>query len=373
MRARTLRRIVASIGAVTLSLGLSSGAWATDPPKPVVPDAREHGVVTRVYDGDTVLVHLTTGKNRKIRLLSLQAMEQYSYPADNTGITGECHAAEATALLRDLILDKEVRLESFKVSTASRGREYRYISVYKDGAWRDVGAYLIAEGLALPMLHPIEYSYNWYYMAFSQWAAQRQVGLFQTDYCGAGPSKNAVLDVAVVWDAPGNDGTNGNGEYMSITNNGTKSVNLAGWWVRDSGLQGPEGHHFTFPKGTILSPDETIRIHPDKGKATNRDFYMGDHGPIFENVMTGKIFMGDGAYLFDPDGDLRAWKQYPDVPMGSTAPDGQTDPTNPDGVTDPIVISSELPGFQLLTLIDDRSGDLIASRGARDFRVIASN
>jgi len=371
MRNRFLNTVIVCIAATCTGLGIPGTAQAVDSPTPVVPDAREHGIVTRVYDGDTVLIHLTSGANRKIRLLSLQAMEQYAYPASNVGIPGECHAAQATVRLRELIDNQEVRLESFKSATKSRGREYRYISVLKDGAWRDVGAYLVAEGLALPMLHPTEYSYNWYYMAFSQWAAQRKVGLFQTDYCGAGPSQDAVLDVGVMWNSPGNDVRNGNGEYMSITNKGKAAVNLAGWWVRDSGLQGKYGRHLTFPAGTVLSVDETIRIHPDKGHTTSKDFYMGDHGPIFENVATGKIFMGDGAYLFDPDGDLRAWKQYPDVPIGSVAPEGQIDPTNPDGIYLYVSPADSLAGIQLLTLIDDRNGELIASRGARNFRVIA--
>jgi len=33
--------------------------------------------------------------------------------------------------------------------------------------------------------------------------------------------------------------------------------------------------------------------------------------PIFANVTEGKTFMGDGAWLYDPNGDLRAWYMYP--------------------------------------------------------------
>ncbi len=351
-----MRRTAVVSLCLALVIGNAAAARAQDNTTPNIPDSREHGIVEYVADGDTVDVKLSTGKTVRVRLLSIQAMEQYTYPESNQGIKGECHAAEATLRLRDLIYQKEVRLSSFSSSIKSRGRQYRFISVQIDGVWRDVGAYLISEGLALPMLNPTEYSYNWYYMAFSQWAAKRGVGLFNTSFCGDGPDQNAQLSVSVQWDAPGNDATNGNGEYMAITNGGTAAVDLSGWWVRDSGLQGWKGRHYTFPKGTSIPAGGTIRVHPDKGHHTATDYYMGDHGPIFENVETGKVFMGDGGYLFDPQGDLRAWQQYPTINIGDAAPAGETDPTNPDGLIDPV---TGLP-FSFTGLL---TGDVLVNDG----------
>ena len=33
--------------------------------------------------------------------------------------------------------------------------------------------------------------------------------------------------------------------------------------------------------------------------------------PMFENPPPDGRALGDGAYLFDPQGDLRAWMMYP--------------------------------------------------------------
>jgi hypothetical protein len=33
--------------------------------------------------------------------------------------------------------------------------------------------------------------------------------------------------------------------------------------------------------------------------------------PVFENATPDERGMGDGGYLFDPDGDLRGWDTYP--------------------------------------------------------------
>ncbi len=360
-----IAKIVAAFLATALLLPVGP-AFAAGAPTPDLPDSREHGIVHWVGDGDTVDVTLSTGKIKRVRLLGIQAMEQYTYPRSNVGIKGECHAAQATLRLKQLIFEKEVRLSSFNPHITSRGREYRFISVKIDGVWRDVGGYLVSEGLALPMLNPTEFSYNWYYMAFSQWAAKRGIGLFDTNFCGEGPAADAQLKVDVKWDAPGNDRTNGNGEYMSITNNGSSSVDLSGWWVRDSGLQGWKGRHYTFPSGTEIPVNGTIRVHPDKGHHTKTDFYMGDHGPIFENLTTGKVFMGDGGYLFDPQGDLRAWQQYPIINVGDTAPAGETDPTNPDGTVNPI---TGLP----YSFTDLLNGEVLVSDGITTIKLPADS
>lgn len=323
-------------------------------PKPIIPDTREHGIVTRVLDGDTVWVKLSTGKMRQVRFMSIQAMEH-----------GECHDAQATKRVTEMILGKEIRLESFSTSIKSRGRLYRYLS-YKDndGIWRDVSAQLVADGLVLPMLNPNEWTYNWYYMTFSQRAAERGIGMFNTTTCGSGPDQDVPLQLTVKWDADGNDRSNGNTEHMKITNKGDRDINLAGWWVRDSGLQGPKGHSFTFPKNTVVKPGESIYVHPDKGRRTKTDFYMGDHGPIFENVTSGKVFLGDGGYLFDPDGDLRAWQQYPKINVGDTAPDGEKDPTNPDGTVNP---NTGLP----YSFTDLLNGEILVSDGITTIKLPA--
>jgi hypothetical protein len=47
-----------------------------------------------------------------------------------------------------------------------------------------------------------------------------------------------------------------------------------------------------------------------RGINTATTLYWGLKRPAFENVRSDRG-IGDGAYLFDPQGDLRAWMIYP--------------------------------------------------------------
>jgi len=48
-----------------------------------------------------------------------------------------------------------------------------------------------------------------------------------------------------------------------------------------------------------------------RGDNTANRLYWGLGENIFANVTEGSQYMGDGAWLFDPKGDLRAWDMYP--------------------------------------------------------------
>jgi len=75
--------------------------------------------------------------------------------------------------------------------------------------------------------------------------------------------------------------------------------------VRDSGLR-----RFTFPRGTRVGPGATLTVHVGHGRRAGNDFYWGLGETIFEDSATGHGD-GDGAYVFDPHGDLRVWSIYP--------------------------------------------------------------
>jgi hypothetical protein len=63
---------------------------------------------------------------------------------------------------------------------------------------------------------------------------------------------------------------------------------------------------FTFPRGTVVPPGATVTVHVGTGPSSGLTFHWGLRETIFQNI-------GDGAYLFDPDGDLRAAMVYPCV------------------------------------------------------------
>ena len=54
-----------------------------------------------------------------------------------------------------------------------------------------------------------------------------------------------------------------------------------------------------------------ITIYDGIGDDTETEFYWGLKSAAFENVTRDEKAMGDGAYLFDPQGDLRMSQTYP--------------------------------------------------------------
>jgi hypothetical protein len=68
---------------------------------------------------------------------------------------------------------------------------------------------------------------------------------------------------------------------------------------------------FIFPHGTVLAPRSTITVYVGHGIDRPASFYWGLDVPIFQNAGDDGRNLGDGAYLFDPQGDLRRAMVYP--------------------------------------------------------------
>ena len=232
---------------------------------------------------------------------------------------------EAAKRLKSLVWNtatntgKRVRLTALDGSTSNLGRPSRFVAVQDaEGRWEDVGTILTREGLVIPSYQRVNYTYNEAYRKLAEAAAAKGIGMWDKSYCGAGPV--ADLAVHVNWDAPGDDAVNVNGEYVKITNKGSSAVDLANWWVRDSATRQSATKEqtrrgFIFPAGASVGAGESIYVHPGKAPASPKagNYYWGLSAPIFENVTTAPTYMGDGGYLFDPQGDLRNWEQYPCV------------------------------------------------------------
>jgi micrococcal nuclease len=269
------------------------------------------GKVTFVADGDTIDVDLAgdgTKRARRIRITGLQAMEQTAYSSRARRRRGACHALAATARLEGLIRRARgvVRLAAQDPASRSGARLRRSVAVRIGGRWRDVGRTLMAEGHALWLPNPVEHAWNDEYSALGELAAGASRGIWDTDRCAAGPSQPVALRLIVNWDADGDDSTNVNGEWIRIENaDPVHGVSLGGWWVRDSALR-----RFTFPSWAQVGPGEAVTVHVGAGPNAGTEFHWGLSAPAFENT-DGAPGIGDGAYLFDPDGDLRAWMTYP--------------------------------------------------------------
>jgi hypothetical protein len=196
-----------------------------------------------------------------------------------------------------------VRLTSRYASSNSRGRELRHVAFRQNGTWVDVGRILLVEGLVLPDVNKVEYTKNKQYMATAQWAAAHRKGMYGgSTHCGYGPAQNQSMSLGVKWKG----GASVNGEYIKITNHSPTTLSLGGWWVRDNALR-----RYTFPSAAKVRPGSSIYVHPGKGRNTSTHFYWGLSAAIFEDVTSSPTYLGDGGYLFDPQGDLRRWQMYP--------------------------------------------------------------
>lgn len=100
-------------------------------------------------------------------------------------------------------------------------------------------------------------------------------------------------------------------ESVTTRNLRGEPVDLAGWWLRDSGMQGgPLAHGYSFPAGTVVPAGGSIVLHVGKGTNGGGHYHWGLTKPVFDNPSEGPQWVADGGYLFDPNGNLRAAQQY---------------------------------------------------------------
>jgi endonuclease YncB( thermonuclease family) len=261
-----------------------------------------NGTVPRggVGDGDTLTVNYE-GKSDRVRVTGIQAMEMTRYSSYPDRRRGECHSVAATNRLESLVKQAggRVRIGSQDPNAVTGNRIRRSLAVWLNGRWQDVGKKLVAEGHALWLPNGGEYAWNERLSTLSQQAAAAGRRIWDRDFCGAGPGAPAQLSMSLRYNAEGYDDRNVNGEYATLHNRGTRALSIGGWYFRDSALR-----RYYFPSGASVAPGKSVTLHMGKGSRTSTVFYWGYDKPLFENS-------GDGGYLFDPQGDLRAWVVYP--------------------------------------------------------------
>jgi micrococcal nuclease len=173
------------------------------------------------------------------------------------------------------------------------------VSVQIGGQWVDVGRVLVAEGHALWLPNDVESAWSGDYRVLSEQARAAGLRLWDPRGCGVGPSPDAGLTMRLNWDADGNDAANVNGEWARISNPSGAPVSLHRWRFRDSALR-----HYTFPASATIPAGGSVTLRMGRGAERGGVFHWGLSTPPFENH-------GDGAYLFDPRGNLRVSVVYP--------------------------------------------------------------
>jgi micrococcal nuclease len=305
-------RLLAATLFALLALAPSAHAAACLPQAGSPRCAQWTGKVVFVDDGDTIDVDVAGDRTKRpvrVRLVGIQAMEQTVYSSVASRRRGQCHAVEATARLSALIRAgrNRVRLTAQDIASQSRGRPERSVAVKIGGRWRDTGSILVREGLVLWQPNANDYAWNATYNRLTQQAQRARRGLWNDRYCGPGPDAGVRLSLRVNWDAPGNDSVNVDGEWVEITNHDPLTdLHLGGWWLRDSALR-----RYTFGRDVVVPALGTLTLYVGRGQDTVSELFWGLPAPAFENPTYDERAMGDGAYLFDPQGDLRAGLVYP--------------------------------------------------------------
>lgn len=275
--------------------------------------------VTLVADGDTIDVTIPGEGKKSVRFIGINAMELTHYSHTASQRRGDCMGVPATNFIEKLIKGSKwkVRLASQHANSRSGRRIRRSVFVKSGGKWIDLAKTELDAGYALFLPNGEEFAHNLDYQKAAAQARAAGRNLWNPRACN-GPDPAAQLSMVVNWDADGNDSGNLNGEYLEIRNAGSQDVDISGWWARDSWLNwfqnkqhGTPG--FKFPAGTRVPATGAIRLHVGCGNNQGIDIHWCQKTSAFENVTYDQTHIGDGGYLFDPKGSMRASFLYPCV------------------------------------------------------------
>ena len=271
---------------------------------------RETGTVLRINDGDTFEM-LPDGSSTpvRVRLIGINAPEVAGFK--NSHFDRDfCGGPQAYQLLSALLPQgSRVQLRSESADSSNRGRILRHAFGRNPatGAFDvNVQQAVAAAGLAMWFALDGESALAASYRATVDAAQEAGAGIWNPSFCSSVEQPEAQLSLTVTWDAPGNDVQQLNRETVIIRNVGTTAVDLGGWLLRDSSLEG----WMTIPEGTVIAPGDYRVVHVGTGTNAGRDLYMQSRDPIFPNLAPGQ-FLGDGAYLLDRSTTPRAWFEYP--------------------------------------------------------------
>src|SRR4051812_24504219 len=265
------------------------------------------GKVTFLDDGDTVDVAIKGGGHRRVRVTGINAQELTRYSHKASRRRGECHGVAAADYLERLVRASHwrVRLLAMYPSSHSGNRARRAVLVKVHGRWIDAAATLLAHGDVVWLPNPREWAWNRKYSRLAERAAVRRQRLWNPSGCGAGPA--ADLRFWVNWGDHGAPFSNEPGEWVRVRNaDSSRSVELGGWVIRTSDLR-----RYRFPTDVRLAPAGELTLHVGHGRNTATDRFWGIGGSIFDNPTDDAKQRGDGAYLFDPRGNLRYHMTYP--------------------------------------------------------------
>jgi micrococcal nuclease len=139
----------------------------------------EEALVTRVIDGDTIVV-LLNGREERVRLIGIDTPER-----------GRPYFEEATRKTAEFVLGKKVKLVKDVSERDKYGRLLRY--VYAGSLF--VNAELVRQGFAMVYTYPPDVKYSEYFLKLQQEARENNRGLW-SDQVSVHTSKSSGYYVA---------------------------------------------------------------------------------------------------------------------------------------------------------------------------------
>lgn len=276
-----------AFGSFSISLAVFAGVLvAVLPAGPADSSGGAGGTITGIVDGDTLWIDVDgDGQGPiEVRLNGVNTPEWYA-----------CMGSEATARMGELVqVGGRVKLKGDPHGPRDQfGRVH--MRVFKGKT--ELARKLLKEGLGVPMPEQgLKAGVNRRYRTKAHGAQLAGIGIWDPTTCRVGPRQNVPIGLRVMWEADGRDEDNLAGEWIEVHNDGTQTLSLGGWELRDATLKS-----FIFPNGTELEPGSSIRVTGGDGGGGLR---WGNSEPLFSPF-------GDGAYLFDPDGDIRSYVDFP--------------------------------------------------------------
>lgn len=308
-------RLHAFVAVLVVLAGCAGGAVPADPagsPVATTPPAAddlgspapdtgpvERATVTRVIDGDTVEVRLADGTEETIRLLGVDTPEVHSEntPDEYEGVPEtdagraclRTYGERASDFAERELAGREVGI-GYDPTEERRGYYGRLLAyLYVDG--EQFNARLIADGWA--RVYDSKIVERERYLGLESRAQTERRGLWA---CANGtpvpstasdggpadatplPDGGVALSVTATPDAPGDDRENLDGETVTLTNDGSDTLDLSGWTVRDEA-----DHVYRFPDGTTLAPGASLTLHTGSGEDGDGDYYWGQSRPVWNN------------------------------------------------------------------------------------------
>ena len=254
-------------------------------PSAAMPPGAEGVTVASITDGDTLDVRADDGSVFEVRIIGT-----------NTPERGECFADEAARVLAALVPPgSRIGMTSDVSDIDQFDRLLRYLWVGS----MSINEETVRRGAALSRSYPPDTAMTERFDDAQAAAKEAGLGLWSPTTCG--PRAEATLGIVeMMFDAPGNDNDNLNGEWIAIRNEGETSVDLTGWGIKDESAS----HRYEFPVSFTLLPGETVTVRTGCGADFDTDLYWCNQGSAVWNND------GDTAFLLDPSGNTHVAYAY---------------------------------------------------------------